>query len=181
MASSIRLDTKQAAEGMKEIALKRLFGATQDDLVNLRDRLDSVTLSSANLGIKAAASAIVKAISTFYALANKILVTVAGATDMAALSGTVTNAKFNVYCFFIDSAGARTSAMGTEGASLAAVVFPTIPVDKACIGFVIINPTGTGNFVGGTTALDDATVVPTAVYINTPYPFDPVSTLNLGD
>jgi len=47
------------------------------------------------------------------------------------------------------------------------------------IGFAIINPTGTGNFVGGTTPLDDATVVPNAVYIDTPYPLDPVNMLSL--
>jgi hypothetical protein len=41
------------------------------------------------------------------------------------------------------------------------------------IGFVIINPTGTGPFVGGTTALDDATVVPNAVFVNVTGAFDP--------
>jgi hypothetical protein len=92
---------------------------------------------------------------------------------MAALSGTVANAKFNVYVFFIDSAGTLTSRMGTAGATLATVKWPEFPENKACIGFVIINPTGTGDFVGGTTALDDATVVPGATYVNTPYPFDP--------
>jgi hypothetical protein len=63
--------------------------------------------------------------------------------------------------------------MGTEGATLAAVKFPQFPNDKALIGFVIIHPTGTGNFVGGTTALDDATVVPNAVYQNSTAGFDP--------
>ena len=38
---------------------------------------------------------------------------------------------------------------------------------------MIINPTGTGNFVGNTTALDDVTVVPNAVYVNTIGAFDP--------
>ena len=73
----------------------------------------------------------------------------------------------------MDSAGTLTSAMGTEGATLAAVVMPPLPEKKACIGFVIINPTGTGNFVGGTTPLDDATVAPGALYVNTIGPFDP--------
>jgi hypothetical protein len=41
------------------------------------------------------------------------------------------------------------------------------------IGFVIVNPTGTGDFVGGTTDLDDATVAPNAVYVNTPFPILP--------
>lgn len=133
----------------------------------LGDRMSSQLLSTGGLAIKAGASAIVKAASALVALAKGVLVTKAANTDMAALSGTVTNAKFNVYCFYIDSAGTLTSQMGTEGATLAAVVMPVVPVNKAQIGFVIINPTGTGNFVGGTTALDDATVVPTAVYVNT--------------
>jgi hypothetical protein len=49
---------------------------------------------------------------------------------------------------------------------------PTVPVGKAQLGFVIINPTGTGPFVGGTTPLGDATVVPNAAYVNTIGPFD---------
>lgn len=142
-------------------------------LQNLFDRLTCQTLSSPGLAIKAGASALVKAGSAFYALVQGILVKVSANTDQAALSGTVTNAKFNVFCFFLDSAGTGTSAMGTEAATLAGVVFPAIPVGKAMIGFVIINPTGTGNFVGGTTALDDATVVPNAAYVNTVGVFDP--------
>lgn len=139
----------------------------------IADRMSSQTLGSAGLVIKAGASALVKAGSAFYALANGVLVTKAANTDMAALSGTVTNAKFNVFCFYVDSAGTLTSQMGTEGATLAKVVFPEPPVGKAMIGFVVINPTGTGNFVGGTTALDDATVVPNAAYVNTLGAIDP--------
>jgi len=130
-------------------------------------------LTSAGLAIKAGASALVKAATAFYAIAGGKLVTKVANTDMAALSVTVTNAKFNVFVFYIDSAGTLTSAMGTEGASLAAVVFPLTPEGKAAIGFVIINPTGTGNFVGGTTALDDATVAPGALYVNLTAPFNP--------
>lgn len=138
------------------------------------DRYSTQSLNSAGLVIKTGGSAIVKTgASDYYAFVKGILVKKAAATDMAALSGTVTNAKFNVFAFFIDSAGTLTSAMGTEGATLAAVIFPPIPEQKACIGFVIINPTGTGNFVGGTTPLDDATVVPNAAYVNTLGAFDP--------
>lgn len=138
------------------------------------DRISTQSLSSAGLVIKAGGSAIVKTgASAYYASVLGRLVTKGAATDMAALSGTVTNAKFNVFCFFIDAAGTLTSAMGIEGATLAAVVFPPIPEGKAMIGFVIINPTGTGNFVGGTTALDDVTVVPNAAYVNVQGPFDP--------
>ena len=124
--------------------------------------------------IKTNGSAIVKTgASAYYGIAGGTLVTKGAATDMAALVGTVTNAKFNVFVYYIDSAGNLTSAMGTEGATLAAVVFPLTPEGKAAIGFTIIHPTGTGNFVGGTTALDDATVAPNAAYINLVAPFNP--------
>lgn len=137
-------------------------------------------LNSGALAIKAGASAIVKIGAAIYATAvdasgNVVLVTKAINTDMAALSGTVANAAFNVYCFFIDSAGTLTTSMGTAGATLGAVVFPSFPATKTCIGFVIINPTGTGDFVGGTTALDDATVAPNAVYVNTVGAFRPTT------
>lgn len=143
-------------------------------LTPIYDRQTSLAIVTAGLVIKAGASALAKtgaAIS--YYLANGILQKVAAATDMPALVGSVTNAKFNVYCFFIDSAGVVTSAMGTEGATLAALKFPQFPVKKALVGFIIINPTGTGPFVGGTTALDDGTVVPNAVFISPIGGFDP--------
>lgn len=138
----------------------------------LADRYSSQALSSAGLAIKGAGSAVVKAGSAFYAMADGVLVTKGANTDMTALSGTVTNATFNVYCFDIDSGGTVTSSMGTAGATLAAVKFPGLTEKKARIGFIIVNPTGTGDFVGGTTALDDATVVPNVVYVNTTGPHD---------
>lgn len=144
-------------------------------LEGLYERLRSQCLTSAGLAIKTASSAIVKAGSVVYAAANGVLVTKAANTDMAALSGTVTNAAFNVYVFTIDSGGTLYSQMGTEGSTLAAVRWPTINQERAIIGFVIINPTGTGNFVGGTTALDNGTVVPNAVYVNTQGAFDPTA------
>lgn len=139
----------------------------------IADRLSTHSITSAGLVIKAAANVLVKAGSVWHGIANGKLLTKAANTDMASLSGTVTNAKFNVFAFFVDSAGTLTSQMGTEGATLAAVVFPPIPEQKATIGYVVINPTGTGNFVGGTTALDDATVIPNAAYVNLTGPFDP--------
>lgn len=138
------------------------------------DRLSSQCLTSAGLRIKGgSASAVVQAHTVTYATAKGILVTKALDTDMAALVGTVTNAKFNVFCHFIDAGGNLTTKMGIEGATLATLKFPAIAEGVALIGFTIINPTGTGNFVGGTTVLDDATVVPNAVFINTIGAFDP--------
>jgi hypothetical protein len=153
-------------DGNERVALRIVLTA-------LGDRLSSQSLSSAALAIKAGSSAIVKTGAALYAVAQGVLVTKTSATDMAALVGTVTNTKFNVFCFYVDSAGTLTSQMGTEGATLATVVWPATPAGKAQIGFIVVNPTGTGNFVGGTTALDDATVVPNVAYVNTQGAFDP--------
>lgn len=147
--------------------------ALQPVLFALGDKLSTRLLVSAALAIKAGGSAVVKGGAAFYASVRGDLVTKAINTDMAALVGTVTNAKFNVFVFFIDATGTLTTVMGTEGATLNAVTFPDFQQGKACIGFIIVNPTGTGNFVGGTTPLDDATVVPNVVYVNTVGGFDP--------
>ena len=153
---------------------QRLIG---DHLVYVVDRLANRTISSPGLVIKAGGGVLAKAGAAFHTLLSDgrvgRLVAKAANTDMAALSGTVVNATHNVFAFFMDKAENLTTAMGAAGASLSAVTFPDVPTGKACLGYVYINPTGTGNFVGGTTALDDATVVPNAVYVNIVGPFDP--------
>lgn len=144
----------------------------------IADRLSTQTLTSGALVIKAGGSTLAKtgAVVLMY-VANGVLVKKAAATDMPALVGTVSNATFNVFCFFGDSAGTITVSMGTAGATLAAVKFPPVPENKAMIGFISVNASGTGNFVGGTTALDDATVFTAAatdvLYVNTVGAFDP--------
>ncbi len=139
----------------------------------IADRLSCQTLTSGALAINGAGNTAAKVGSAWYGVVKGNPLTKAANTAMAALSGTVVNATFNVFCFYVDAGGTLTTLMGTAGATLGAVVFPQPPVGKTMIGFVIINPTGTGNFVGGTTALDDATVVPNAVYVNTVGAFDP--------
>lgn len=143
------------------------------------DRLSSKSLNTANLGIKAAGSPTVKTGgAAYYAVCKGRIVTKAGNTDMAALSGTVANGQFNVFAFFVDIAGNLTTIPGQPGATLNAVIQPEPPAGQAQLGLLIINPTGTGPFVGGTTALDDATVVPNAVYINTIGAYDPTILVN---
>lgn len=140
----------------------------------LYDRESTSPVNSAGLVIYGAGGTVPKiGSSDFYAFIQGVLVKKAASTDMPALSGTVVNATFNVFCFFMDQSGTLTSVMGTAGSTLAKVVFPQFPEGKVLVGFVIINPTGTGNFVGGTTALDDATVVPNAVYQSPSGSFDP--------
>lgn len=145
--------------------------ALRSVLLELQGAAVDQLLSTGGLTIGSSSKPKVKIANTIYALANGVLVK--KTTAEIVISGTVTNAKFNVYVLSIASDGTVTASMGTEGATIGAVVFPTIPADSAVIGFVIVNPTGTGNFVGGTTDLDDATVVPNAVYVNTVGTFNP--------
>jgi hypothetical protein len=165
---------------MLQRAFNFLFTDLTTDTVLLRDKLKTFMQTVSTPVIKSGGSALSKTgAASSYGVANGVLIKIAASTDQAAYSGTVTNAKFNVFVHFVDSAGTLTSSMGTEGATLAAVVWPTIPIGKAVVSYTIINPTGTGNFVGGTTALDDGTVVPNAVYVPVSGPFDPKTSLSL--
>jgi heptaprenylglyceryl phosphate synthase len=152
------------------------FPNTSGELSNLFDKLQRSTvqslLNTGALAIHGSASALAKTVNTVYFMIDGFVFSKAAA-DMAALAGSVTNAKFNVFVFGVNSAGTLTTQMGTEAATLGAVVFPTLADGVIPIGFVVINPTGTGAFVGGTTALDDATVVPNAAYVNTVGEFFP--------
>jgi hypothetical protein len=157
------------------------FSNTLAEFSNLFDKLQraltNYVLNTGALAIHGSSSALAKTVNTVYVLIDGQPISKAAA-DMAALSGTVTNAKYNVFVFTVDAAGTLKSYMGTEASTLAALIFPTITDGEAVIGFVIVHPTGTGDFVGGTTNLDDGTVVPNAVYMNTPFPFLPqLSTL----
>lgn len=143
-------------------------------LVPIVTRFRSCTLSTAGLVIKAGASALAKTGSAVtHFIAEGVKGRIAGSTDMPALVGTVTNARFNVFVFSVDKASTVTVQMGVEGATEAAIKWPKLDPKKAVVGFIIINPTGTGNFVGGTTALDDATVAPNAAYVSPVGTFDP--------
>ncbi len=135
--------------------------------------LSTCSIRTAGLVISASTLTAQIGAAAYYAFVQGRLRTVAAAVAMPALVGTVINATFNVYAFFLDSAGTTTSVMGTAGATLNAVRFPDLPPDKAFIGFVIVNPTGAGNFVGGTTPLGDAGVVPNAVFISPLCAVDP--------
>jgi hypothetical protein len=151
------------------------FPNTFTELEALLDKLQrpvsALVLNSAGLTIGSSSKPKVKIANTTYAIVDGVLAK--KTTAEITIAGTITNAKFNVFLLLIDSAGTVTAVAGTQAATLAGVVFPTVATGLAVIGFVIVNPTGTGDFVAGTTDLDDATVVPNAVYINTPFPFLP--------
>lgn len=143
--------------------------AVRNVALPLIDRYSSQPLKTAGLVIKAGGGTLAKIGAVdFYASVQGVLVTIAAATDMPALTGiNITAANYNVACFFVDSASVVTIAAGTQGATLAAVVFPQFPQGKALVGFLIITYAST--FTGGTTALDTATTV----YVSPVGPFDP--------
>lgn len=171
MLNTIRQTLISIPESFIKSAMDTLFGY-------IAGRLHSCTHTSGALAIKTGGSALAKTASTWVGTVGGQLVSKA-ASDMAALSGTVTNTKFNVFVFFIDQSGTLSTVMGTEAATSTGIKFPERPSLTAMIGYVIINPTGTGNFVGGTTALDDAvTVIPNAVYVNTVGVSDPTIMLS---
>ncbi len=158
MAKSMQADNNVMAQAGWRASLLKLQSFAVD-----------VCLNGAGLAIGTAKAKVLIA-NTVYALVNGTLVK--KTTAEIVLAGTVTADLFNVYVLSINASGTVAVTMGTEAATIGAVVFPTVPADSAVIGFVLVNPTGTGNFVGGTTELDDATVVPNAVYFDTAYPFN---------
>lgn len=142
-------------------------------LTKLQTAAVDLVLNSAGLTIGSSSKPKVKIANTTYFLIDGVLYSKTTAEVTLTTANNVANAKYNVLVLSIDSAGTVTVTNGTEAATLAAVVFPTIPSSQVVLGFVIVHPSGTGGFVGGTTDLDDATVVPNAVYVQTPFPFNP--------
>ena len=125
---------------------------------------NTVAVTTAGLVIKAGTSALAKTGSAaFYATVGGRLVTIAGSTDMPALTG------LNI---FVDAAGTVTARFGTEGTAIGRVKFPDFPLDRALVGFLLI--THSSAFTGGTTALDTATTV----YVSPVGPFDPTILYN---
>lgn len=163
--------TSQTMSRTRSIKFPNTTGELEALFDKLQRPLSSLVLNTAGLTIGSSSKPKLKIANTIYAYVEGVLVK--KTTAEIVISGTITNAKFNVYVLSIDSAGTVTAQMGTEASTIGGVVFPTIASGSAVIGFAIVNPTGTGPFVGGTTDLDDATVVPNAVYVNTPYPFLP--------
>lgn len=138
----------------------------------LQRPVSSIVLNSAGLAIGSSSKPKVKIANTTYAYVEGVLAKKTTA-EITLPASTVTNAKFNIFVLCMDSSGTVTALAGTQAATLAGVIFPTVLSATAVIGFVIVNPTGTGDFVAATNDLDDATIAPNAVYINTPFAFLP--------
>ncbi len=148
--------TATLQQWLESVAVGRTRFSLLEALGPVFDRFSSCAVSGAGLAITGGGSTTASTGSaTTNLVANGTLVAIAGSTAMPALVGSITAGSFNVFCFFVDSAGTRTVAMGTEGTTLAKVVFPPFPAGKALIGFLTV--TYASQFVGGTTPLDTAT------------------------
>ena len=154
--------------------MKFMLTQLAQDHAELFARIVSQMLTTAGIVIFGVGSPLAKtgaAIANY--LVGGVFRQIAASTSLPALSGTTATTLYNFYAWFADSTGTLTSVMGTAGATLAAAVFPACPVGSTCVGYVLIHPTGTGSFIGGTTNLDDATVVPNAVFVSPTGPFNP--------
>ena len=134
-------------------------------LGKLQSALVDMNLVSGALTIGGTASKIKIAAAIKFVL-DGIMYTKAISDNVTLAAKTVTNAKFNVCLISIDKDGTVTSTWGTEGATIPTVVLPILPAANVAIGMIIINPTGTGNFIAATDSLGDSTIVPGAIYIN---------------
>lgn len=137
-------------------------------ILTAHSALRSGILSSGALAINAGGAAFPKAATAFAALANGVLITVAANTAMAALVGTLATAKTAAWAFYVDSTGTITTSAKTADAANAAAAVALLqppPAGKAMIGFITVGNATGAPFVGGTTALDAASV--TTAYFNT--------------
>ncbi|SMF93915.1 hypothetical protein SAMN02949497_1211 [Methylomagnum ishizawai] len=142
------------------------FNALRADVAALRTRMNTASLASAGLAIKTSSSAVVKYTGTISAIVAGVPIRKT-AGDMPALAGTLATAKSAAWAFYIDESGtlsvsAKTADKTTHDLALAAL--PANPDNKALVGFVVIDNATGSNFVGGTTALDTASL--TVTYYN---------------
>lgn len=117
--------------------------------------------------IKSGASALTKSAKAMSTIVSGAPGTATAANlDAAAFSGTTANLAYALYVFRVATDGTTvTTAKSADAATLSAIVWPTAGASTVLTyGAVLIHPTGVGGFVGGTTALDDATVIPNAIY-----------------
>lgn len=167
-AGSVQAQLDRMGPAAADAKLGTLLAELIAKLDAAQKRGNTYVASNATLAIKAGGSTLVKATNAFCACINGTLVRKAAATDMPALAGTLATAKSAAWVFYIDSTGAlsvstKTADAASHDAALALV--PTTPVGLAQIGILVLDNATGSNFVGGTTALDTASL--TATYYNT--------------
>lgn len=125
-------------------------------------------LTKAGLAIKASTSPTVKAANAILANIGGVYVSKAANTDMAALVGSLATAKSAAWAFYIDASGTLSTSDKTADAAdhaAAVALIPAVPAGQAQIGVLVLDNATGAAFVGGTTALDTASL--TATYYDT--------------
>jgi regulator of replication initiation timing len=147
----------------------------------IRTGLINMTLTDAAIAIGTTKTKIKTVTNPISYIIGGTFYSKAATDDFWVLTGfDCANAMFNKCLLCIDSSGNMQIAAGTEAASAGAVVLPAIPASYAVVGMVQVNPTGTGDFTGGTTELDDGTVVPNATYTDLAFHPDTFAALAAG-
>ena len=153
-----------AVQNVSQSAANAGKGSLAYELARRSNQRSSGVLRSPGLRVKGgSASAIVQNENVFEAIVADVLVRKAQ-SDMPALVGTVVTTAFGLWVFTMDAAGTTAVTALASGATIGAIQVPSIATDVVLLGGLLVNPTGTGSFVGGTTVLDDVTVVPNAVF-----------------
>lgn len=127
----------------------------------LAARASCAMLGSAGLVINGAGATFAKAGSAFSALVAGVPIVVAANTAMSAIAGNIATTKFAAWAFYVDGAGVITTSAKTADAATAAAaaaLLPAPPANKTMVGFIVVQNATGGNFVGGTTALDAASI-----------------------
>lgn len=149
-------------------ALRAKIAALVVDVTAIRARQNLAMLSPAGLAIGGGSKYTAQAVKPCTALVAGTLVFLPAATAMSALVGTLATAKFALWAFYVNASGTITTSAKTADAASAAAAFalmPAVPANLVQIGFIIVGNATGGNFVGGSTALDAASV--TTIYVDT--------------
>lgn len=146
----------------------------------LKNMLKILSLSDVGAAIGTTKAKVKTAAAADY-LVDGVFYTLAISDDFWTLTDfDCTNAMYNKCLLCIDDQAAMQIGAGTEAATAAGVVLPAPPADSAVVGVLQVNPTGTGNFVGGTTDLDDGTVIPNATFSDVAFHPDMFPEITLG-
>src|SRR5690349_13668549 len=108
MAKSIANSGAQGADQLRQI------------IANIQTAIIDTALTTGGLAT-AATNTKVKTATAVYSVINGAPILKAATDNLFTLSGSVTNAKFNVYVFTLNAAGTAAAYMGTEASTLAGV------------------------------------------------------------
>lgn len=118
-------------------------------------------ISKVGLAINAGGATFAKASNAFVAIAGGVMLYKPAATAMPALVGTIAAGQVAIWPFYIDSTGTITTGAKTADAATTAAAILLLPTPAAgltMLGFIVVSNGSGAGFIGGTTALDAASI-----------------------